>query len=77
MRATATVVSASKVGEKMDYPIYEMELQIARPDGSTMRVSRRGAVPVQYDGSLDPGEELPVRVDGGGGDDFAVEWDWL
>jgi hypothetical protein len=32
---------------------------------------------VQYDGSLDPGEELPVRVERGGGSDFAVEWDWL
>jgi hypothetical protein len=76
-QATAEVVSASRTGEKMGYPIYDMELQITRADGTTTRVSRSGAVPVQYDGSLEAGEELPVRVDPGGGGGFAVEWDWL
>lgn len=76
-QATATVVSATRTGEKMGYPIYDLDLEIARADGTTFRGKRSGAIPVQYDGSLDPGEELPVRVEPGGGTDFAVEWDWL
>jgi hypothetical protein len=76
-QATAKVVSARRTGEKMGYPLYEMELAITRADGTVSTVSRRGAVPVQYDGSLDPVEELPVRVNPDGGSDFAVEWDWL
>lgn len=76
-QATAKVVSASRTGEKMGYPIYDLELEISRADGTSTKASRNGAIPVQYDGSLDPGEELPVRVEPGGGGDFAVEWDWL
>jgi hypothetical protein len=76
-QATAKVVSASRTGEKMGYPIYELELEATRADGTSTTLSSHGAIPVQYDGSIDPGEELPVRLESGGGSRFAVEWDWL
>lgn len=72
--STATVNSAKQLGTKAGYPIYEMALVISAPDGTKSTVTKKGAIPPQFAGSLEPGTEVPIRIRA---EDkaFAVDWD--
>jgi hypothetical protein len=74
--ATAQITGMRPLGEKAGYPIYEWELSLKRPDGTVKTSTRRGAIPPQYEGALEPGDELPVRL-ADDGETFAVDWDAL
>jgi hypothetical protein len=74
--ATAQITGLRELGEKAGHPIYEWDLSLKRPDGTVKTATRRGAVPPQYGGSFDAGDELPIRLDDDG-ETFAVDWDAL
>ena len=71
--STAVIKSAVKEGTKLGYPIYKLELTVRHPDGSEHPATKQGAVPPQNDGSLNPGDELPIKIEPEGGE-FAVDW---
>jgi hypothetical protein len=74
--STATVDSAKQLGTKAGYPIYEMALAIPSSEGGQSIVTKRGAIPPQFAGSLEAGIELPIKIRP---EDqaFAVDWDAL
>lgn len=74
--STATVKVVRDLGSKAGYPIRELVLVVRAPDGSEHTVKRRGAIPPQFAGSLEPGFELPIRVRASDLA-FAVDWDGL
>ena len=72
--STATVNSAKQLGTRAGYPIYEMGLKLRAPDGTESIVSKRGAIPPQFAGSLEPGAELPIKIRPSD-KEFAIDWD--
>jgi hypothetical protein len=74
--ATATVTSLEEIGKVAGWTNYKWTLSLTRPDGTVKTAERRGAVPPQYGGSIEAGDELPIRLDADG-ETFAVDWDRL
>lgn len=72
--STATVNSAKQLGTRAGHPIYEMGLKLRAPDGTEPIVSKKGAIPPQFTGSLEPGTELPIKIRPSD-KEFAIDWD--
>jgi len=72
--STATINSAKQLGTRAGYPIYESALVVHAPDGSESTVVKKGAIPPQFVGSLEPGTELPIKIRPSD-KEFAVDWD--
>ena len=74
--ATATITSSRLVRRKAGFPIYDIAMDVTREDGTRSTLSKQGAIPPQFEGSVDPGTELRLRVDANPHSKlFAVDWD--
>jgi hypothetical protein len=71
--STAVVKTAERIETKYGYPIYKMELLVRLPNGSEHAASKQGAIPPQFDGSLEPGDELPIKIRPEDRE-FAIDW---
>ena len=72
--STATVNTSKQLGTRSGYPIFESALVVKAPDGTTSTVVKKGAVPPQFVGSLEPGTELPIKIRPSD-KEFAIDWD--
>ena len=72
-QSTAVIKSAERVETKFGYPIYKLELLVRLPNGSEQPATKSGAIPHQFDGSLEPGDELPIRIRPEDRE-FAIDW---
>ena len=72
-QSTAVVKTAKRVETRFGYPMYELELTVRLPNGAEHAATKSGAIPPSWDGSLDPGDELPIRIRPED-QEFAIDW---
>lgn len=71
--STAVVKTAERVETRFGYPIYKMDLLVRLPNGAEHTATKNGAIPPSWDGSLDPGDELPIKIRTEDRE-FAIDW---
>jgi len=73
--ATATVLRIGETSVTINNaPVFEFDLEVERPEGSTYRASLKQVVPRMLVGAVLPGHRVAVKFDEAAPDNLAIDW---